>query len=305
MAALRALEAAARLRSYSRAADELHVTHGAVSHQIRGLETEFGLRLFQREGNEMSPLPAARRLAGTVAEALKVLEGGVARTRAEGAPNSLVVTTLATFARQLVTPRLHRFLEANTGLEIEIRADDDLADFVTDGVDVALRWGLGQWPGLVVEPLSMDSFYPVCSPAFLERHPMATLEDLIRAPRLRQRHLPWSMWFSVMGVEVEDAPGGLVFNHSGVQLDAAIDGLGIALARHGLARRELIDGRLVRPFPDAVAAEQGYFVVYRADSPKRPLIERFRDWVKAEIDAPVEDGALVNPAECLPSPAER
>jgi LysR family glycine cleavage system transcriptional activator len=227
-----------------------------------------------------------------------VLEGGVARARAEGAPDSLVVTTLATFARQLITPRLHRFIDANPGLEIEIRADDHLADFVTDGVDVALRWGLGAWPGLVVEPLSMDSFYPVCSPAFLERHPMATLDDLIRAPRLRQRHLPWSMWFSAMGVTVDDPPGGLVFNHSGVQLDAAIDGLGVALARHGLARRELIDGRLVRPFPDAVAAEQGYFVVYRPDNPKRALIERFGAWVRAEIDEP-----LSGLAECGP-PAE-
>src|SRR5690606_28991684 len=123
-AALRALEAAARLRSYSRAAEALFVTHGAVSHQIRALEEQFGLKLFRRDGNEMVPLPAARALADRVAEATRLLEDGVARLRAEGSPGVLVISTLPGFARRMLTHRLDRFAGQSPDLEIEIRAED-------------------------------------------------------------------------------------------------------------------------------------------------------------------------------------
>lgn len=281
--ALRALEAAARLKSYSRAAEELFVTHGAVSHQIRGLEREFGIKLFRREGNDMIPLPPAVKLAERVAEALGVLGQGVARLRAEGSPGVLVISTLPGFARRMLTPRLHRFATEHPDLEIEVRAEERLADFVTDGVDAALRYGPGGWPGVKADPLLMETLFPVCSPEFLRRHELKRPEDLLRVPLLRQRYRAWRLWFESVGLDADEPRGGLVFDDSSVLLDAAVEGLGVALARSGLADPDLREGRLVRPFPRAVRAEWGYFIVWREDSPKRELIERFRDWMKAEF----------------------
>ena len=281
--ALRALEAAARLRSYSRAAEELFVTHGAVSHQIRGLEQQYGVKLFRREGNDMTPLPAALKLAERVAEATRLLEDGVARLRAEGSPGVLVISTLPGFARRMLTPRLHRFAATAPDLEIEVRAEERLADFVTDGVDAALRYGPGGWPGVQADPLFIETLFPVCSPCFLKKHDLKTPEDLMRVPLLRQRHRAWRLWFESAGLEADEPKGGLVFDDSSVLLDAAVEGLGVALARSGLAEPDLREGRLVRPFPRAVRAEWGYFIVWRADSPKRAVIERFRDWMKAEF----------------------
>lgn len=281
--ALRALEAAARLRSYSRAADALFVTHGAVSHQIRALEEQFGLKLFRREGNDMVPLPAALRLAERVAEAIRLLEDGVARLRAEGSPGVLVISTLPSFARRALAHRLHRFAAHDPDLEIEVRTEDRLSDLITDGVDVAIRYGPGGWPGVEAEPLFIETLFPVCSPAFLRRHELRRPEDLTRAPLLRQRHRAWRLWFESVGLEADEPRGGLIFDDASLLLDAAVEGLGVALARSGLAEQDLREGRLVRPFPESLSAEWGYFVVWRADSPKRALVERFRDWMKAEF----------------------
>ena len=287
--ALRALEAAVRHRSYSRAAEALFVTHGAVSHQIRRLEEEFGVRLFRRDGARMTPTPAAERLAAKVAEATQLLDQGVARLRSEGAADVLVVSTLAGMARRMLTGRLGRFADLNPGVEIEVRAEERLADFLTDGVDLALRYGAPPWPGVEADELFRETLYPVCSPAFLERHDIRTQEDLTRVPLLRQRHRAWALWFDSVGLEADEPTGGLVFDDSDLLLDAAAEGLGVALARGRLAEPDLAEGRLVRPFPEEVKAQWGYYTVWRADSPKRTLIERFRDWLKAELTDPLAD----------------
>ncbi|WP_296818811.1 transcriptional regulator GcvA [Brevundimonas sp.] len=281
--ALRALEAAARLRSYSRAADELFVTHGAVSHQIRALEQRYGVKLFRREGNEMVPTAAAARLARAVAEASDLLTSGVARLQAEGAPNTLVLSTLGGFFQRMLAPRLHRFTEANPDLEIDIRAEERLADFVTDGVDLALRYGPGEWPGVRADLLFRETVFPVCSPEFQRRHGLSEPQDLLRVPLLRHRGRPWKAWFQMAGVEAEEPRGGVVFDDSSALLDAAVSGLGAALARSGLAGYDLDSGRLIRPFPEARQEPWGYFIVWREDSPKQAVIQRFRDWLGAEF----------------------
>ena len=281
--ALRALEAAARLRSYSRAADELFVTHGAVSHQIRGLEQRFGVKLFRREGNEMVPTAAASRLARAVSEASGLLTAGVARLEAEGSPNTLVISTLGGFFRRLLAPRMHRFTEVNPGLEIDIRSEDRLADFVTDGVDLALRYGPGGWPEVRSDLLFRESVFPVCSPEFQRRYALKAPADLLRAPLLRHRDRLWRAWFQRVGIEAGEPKGGLVFDESSALLDAAVAGLGAALARSGLVGFDLESGRLVRPFAEAQEEPWGYFIVWREDSPKQAIIQRFRDWMLEEF----------------------
>jgi len=282
---LRALEAAARLQSYSRAAAELHVTHGAVSQQIRGLQERFGLRLFRRDGNAMLPSETALRLARRVADAIRTLESGVAELNAERGASTLTVTTVSGFANRWLAPHMRDFAEHFPDVLVNIVSDDRLSDFRTDGADVGLRYGPGGWPDLEAEQLFRETLFPVCSPAFLDRWPLATPKDLTSAPLLRHRFWPWRLWFASVRLDYEEPPTGLLFDDSGLLAEAAAQGLGVALARSSLVAHDVQSGRLIRPFPAEIAAEFGHYVVWRADSRKLVLIGRFRDWLKGQIAA--------------------
>jgi LysR family glycine cleavage system transcriptional activator len=279
--ALRALEAAARHRSYSRAADELAVTHGAVSQQIRRLEEELGVTLFVRQGNLMVPTLQAQTLAGEVAEALKALRRGVEAVKVEaGAP--LVISTVPAFATRWLAPKLGRMTAEIEEAELLLRVETRMADFVTDGVDAGLRHGDGIWPGLEVAPLFMDRLFAVASPAFRDRHAIAAPADILDKPLLHHTVWPWRKWFERMGLGAAPPARGLVFEDSAMLLDAAIQGMGVALARSGLVGEDLRSGRLVRLFADELCADMGYFLVWRADNPKQARIHRLRDWLVAE-----------------------
>ncbi len=284
--ALRALESAARHRSYSRAAAELNVTHGAVSPQIRRLEAEFGLRLFHRQGNAMAPTPVAAALASRVSEALAVLERGVDELRSDADCGPLVLTVVSHFATRWLARRLARLTDDLGGERLTLRVEDRMVDFFSERVDVGLRHGSGDWPGLEATPLLMDSLFPVCSPEFLARYPLREPADLLKAPLLRQNGRPWSLWMRCVGVEAPPAQGGLIFEDSALLVDAALHGVGVALARSGLVEEDLRTGRLVRPFPESVDARAGYFVVWRGDNPKLPRILKLRDWLVAEAQIP-------------------
>lgn len=281
--ALRALEAAARHRSYSRAADELAVTHGAVSQQIRRLEDAFGARLFVRRGNLMEPTAAALKLAGRVAEAVATLAEGVADLTSEAARAPLMFSTVPAFAARWLAPRLGR-LPAGVG-ELQLRVEERMADLVSDGVDAGLRHGVGPWPGLVSTPLFPETLFPVCSPEFLTRHPIARPEDLRHVPLLRHTIWRWSLWFQVMRIEAPEQAGSLIFDDSALLVEAAAQGLGVALARNGLVDQDLASGRLVRPVEGEVGARGGYHFVWREDSPKLPRILGLRDWLLQEAAA--------------------
>jgi LysR family transcriptional regulator, glycine cleavage system transcriptional activator len=211
LVAFRALESAVRHHSYSRAAEELHVTHGAISQQIRRLEEQLGVPLFQRRGNGMEPLPAATRIATSVAAALALLERAVEETGPgkEGAP--LVLSVEQGFARRWLMPRLMR-LRAQTGeQDLDLRLENRLEDFVGDGIDAAIRYGDGVWPGLETSSLFKVRFFPVCSPAFLQAQPLAQLTDLYNVPLLRHTHPLWSWphWFHALGRRRQTGACGL------------------------------------------------------------------------------------------------
>lgn len=278
-----ALEAAARHRSYSRAAQELFVTHGAVSQQVRKLEEELGVQLFARRGNQMEPTPTGAALAARVGEAMETLRGGVESAR-RAASGPIVVSTGTAFATRWLVTQLAR-LTAETGeLDLTIRVEDRLADLSTDGSDVALRFGEGPWPGTESVRLIDEVMFPVCSPTLLARHPIERPEDLVAAPLLRHTDLPWSAWFKAMGVEAPVLAPALGFDNSAMMLDAAAQGLGFALARSGYAKRDLEDGRLVRPLPGQVEVETGHNFVWRAENPKLPRILKLRDWFLKETE---------------------
>lgn len=278
-----ALEAAARHKSYSRAADELFVTHGAVSQQVRKLEEELGVQLFTRRGNQMEPTPTGAALAVRIGEAMTTLRQGVDSAR-RAASGPIVISAGPAFATSWLSPQLAR-LSAETGeLDLTIRVEDRVSDLATDGVDVALRYGVGPWAGMESVRLMDERIFPVCSPALLARYPIEKPEDLVSAPLLRHTDLPWAVWFRAMGIEPPALRPALGFDGSAMMLDAAAQGLGFALARGGYAKRDLDEGRLLRPLPGSVDVETGHNFVWRAENPKLPRILKLRDWFLKETE---------------------
>jgi len=282
--ALRALEAAARHRSYSGAAKELSVTHGAISQQIRRLEAELGARLFERRGNAMIPTTDAQRLATEVSRGLDVLKNAVADFAAMAERDPLVVSLDAQFSARWLTSRLPRMLSDLAAETLELRVEERVANFTTDGVDMAVRYGSGRWPGVESAHLFSETLSPVCSPAFLASHPLADPTDLLAAPLLHHGHRPWSLWCREFGLEAP-APIGMVFEDSTMLLEAAAQGMGVALARSALIEQDLRTGRLVQPFDQHVASELGFWIVWRADSRKLRRIGALREWLLAEAAA--------------------
>ena len=276
-----ALEAAARHRSYSRAAAELFVTHGAVSQQVRKLEEELGVQLFARRGNQMEPTATGAALAAKVGEAMATLRQGVDSAR-RAASGPIVISTGPAFATSWLSPLLARLAAETAEPDLTIRVEDRVADMAADGVDIALRYGTGPWAGMESARLIDERVFPVCSPDLLARHPVTRPEDLLSAPLLRHTDLPWSIWFRAMGIAPPELRPALGFDGSAMMLDAAARGLGFALARGGYAKRDLEDGRLVRPLPGEVDVETGHHFVWRTENPKLPRILKLRDWFLKE-----------------------
>jgi LysR family glycine cleavage system transcriptional activator len=282
--ALRALEAAVRLRSYSRAAADLNVTHGAVSHQIRHLEQKLGVPLFQRRGNAMEPLPAAAKLAVSVTAALALLRRAVEEADSAGNLEPLVLSVEQGFARKWLTSNLGKLREIIGARDLDIRLENRLAEFVGDGVDAAIRFGEGNWPGFEILPLIKVSLFPVCAPDMLEHHPVRQLNDLYSCPLLRHTHPLWSWpsWFRSLGL-APPPDRGMVFDDSSLMLDAAAEGLGVALARSNLVQSDIAAGRLVRPLCDEIECTSGYFLVWKSNSPKLSQVIGLRDWLMHEV----------------------
>jgi LysR family glycine cleavage system transcriptional activator len=304
--ALRTLEAAARHGSYSAAARELGLTQGAVSQQIRGLEAEFGARLFQRRGNQMIPSPAAAKLAAEMRGAMEQLQAAVADLATAAAQDPLVLSMENRFATRWLGPKLARLLADPAGANLSLRVEERVADFTTDEVDAAIRLGRGDWTGLQAERLTTERFWIVCSPDFAARHQIATAADLLAVPLIHNPERLWQLLFDPLGLP-SPPPTGLLSDDSLLVLDAVARGLGAALVRSTLVEEDVRGGRLVRPLPDSIPLpinfvrpgklvrfvrdgdppppDFGYFLVWPADSRKQRRILALRDWLSAEVRA--------------------
>lgn len=284
--ALRALEAATRHRSYSRAAAELAVTHGAVSQQLRKLEAELGARLFNRQGNRMIPTPAAQRLAERIGGAIVDIREAVDDFTQAADCSPLVISLVPQFGTHWMPPRLPRLTVDPAGANLEFRIEDRVADFITDGVDMGVRYSRGPAPGFETSLLFEETLSPVCSPELAARLSISTPEDLLTAPLLRHVTRPWRLWFSGFGLQ-EPPPSGPIFDDGWMLVEAAAAGLGVALGRSSLINAHLASGRLVRLLPHVVDNDFAYYVAWRPDSPKLRRILALRDWLVAEAAASV------------------
>ena len=277
---LRAFEAAARLESFSRAADEISVTHGAVSHQIRSLERELGAPLFTRSGRRVVLTGVGRHFAERVHAALQELGEAAQFVRRSKGDRAISVSMTPGFAARWLMPRLGRFMERHPMIAVNMHASNTLVDFERDQVDLAVRFGPGTWPDVEAQKFLDEEFFPVASPRFNRGRLPAQPSELGRFQLMRSDDEPWTPWFRVAGVRLKE-PHSLIFSDSNLLVQAAVDGRGIALARSSIAEGDLRGGKLVRLFNVAVPAPGATYLVW----PKGRLSANaalFRDWLLEE-----------------------
>ncbi|MBC8339776.1 MAG: transcriptional regulator GcvA [Rhodospirillales bacterium] len=277
---LRAFEAAARHLNFTRAAEELNVTQAAVSHQIKGLEERLGQPLFRRLNRKLLLTDAGQTLLAPMTEAFSIMTDAVARIEGDDATGALTITTLDSIASNWLVPRLGRFRESHPDIDVRITISDSLVDFSEGGVDVALRYGLGDYPGLHVVPMMTEDLFPVCSPALLESGPpLNAPEDLRHYTLFHDDVLEgWTEWFAAAGVTGGDFTHGPAFSHSNLVMRSAIAGEGVALGRSQLVADELASGRLVKPFEISVPSTWAYYIVSAPAHANRQKVKAFREW---------------------------
>lgn len=301
LAAVRAFEAAARHENFTQAAAELGMTQAAVSYQIRLLEERLGLPLFVRTKRRVTLSEAGRKVAPLVSASLDgISEAFESVTREDD--GVLTISTAQTFASNWLAPRLGSFQIERPDLAVRLRTTHLLVDFARDDVDVAVRIGIGPWPGLSRHFLMRITGTPLCSPEFRDRHRIERPEDLLRVPRLSAQDPLWREWLRLAGVAEPDnaQPGGIRLDSQVAEGNAALAGHGVALLTPLFWRAELDSGRLVRLF-DTIAFERGsIWLVYPEHKRGRPKVRAFRDWIEREF----ADEATAGPPELFTPPEE-
>jgi len=280
---LRAFEAAARSESFTRAAKELHVTQGAISQQVKSLEAALGIRLFARERQRLALTDSGRDYLAVVRDALDRIAAGTDRVVKRQHSGILTISTSPDFAAKWLVNRLGSFAEKFPEIDLRISATLHHVDFTREDVDVAVRHGDGNWPGLECVRLCPEHLFPVCSPSLTTgRRRIAKPADLLKLPLLRlDEGNSWARWFESAGI-ADGTARGPIFNRASMLIDAAIDGQGVALARTSLAAWDLINGRLVRPIDVSLRLSNTYWIVCPRISTSHPKIAAFRDWMLAE-----------------------
>jgi LysR family glycine cleavage system transcriptional activator len=286
--ALRAFEAIARHLSFARAAEELHVTPAALSHQIRALESQLGLALFQRKTRAIELTEAGRLIYPGLHAGFASVRNAVGQLARARDTNVLVISATPGLSAKWLMPRLWRFLHAHPQIDARVSASLKLADLSVDGVDVAIRLSKGDHPELHVEKLFQDSMLPLCSPRLIEQG-LRSAADLPRFPLIHydiamsMRAPPtWADWFAVAGVTA-DATRGLKVDVADHALDAAVAGAGVSLSFKLIASDDVHAGRLVSPFGPELPLESGYHFVCPRGHETRPNVRAFRDWLFAEM----------------------
>jgi LysR family glycine cleavage system transcriptional activator len=302
--ALRAFEVAARRLNFTQTASELNLTQGAVSHQIRELETRLGVALFERRGRGLELSAAGQRYLPFVQDALDRLRTGGRALRPDRPDNTLTVSLSPPFAAKWLVPRLGAFLTTHSDLDLRISAAMHQVTFVDDGIDMAIRHGNGDWPDLHVTRLWTEEIFPVCSPALLANGPpLRKIADLAKHVLIHDRSRKgWGTWLDFLdtdtsGIDLDRGPG---FNETSLVIDAAVAAQGVALSRSALVAGDLAAGRLVQPLKETQPAPFAYWIVCPKADAARPNIVRFRDWLLAEAATDAENmpvaGSVIHPS---------
>jgi len=292
---LRAFEAAARHLSFTKAAAELHVTPAAISQQVRQLEDHCQVKLFRRMTRSLALTERGEAALPFLRDGFDRLAEAAHEMRRKADDTILTVSVPPTFGARWLLPRLERFRAQNPAIDIRVDATDRMVDFRSEQVDLAIRYGPGQYPGLESEPLMSDTAFPACAPSLLEGpQPLKTPADLAHHTLLHSgdatddgRVATWPMWLKAAGVEGVDATRGMSFSIGSLAIQAAIEGHGVALVSGPTVEADLAAGRLVRPFAPSAWEDTtfGYHLVVPPDLAGLPKVEAFRAWALAEAGA--------------------
>lgn len=285
LSALPFFEAAARHLSFSKAADELSVTPGAVSRAISNLEEQLNVLLFERKTRSVRLTEVGEPYARAIRETLDQLAAATAQATARQSNTTLNVSTSDGFAGRWLVPRLYRFHRAHEQIDVRVATTGKLATFLGDGIDVAIRYGAGSYAGLTSEFLMEEEVFPVCSPKLLKgAHPLRKPEDLKHHTLIRDTYpIDWKAWLASAGVKGVDPRKGLTFDSYTFAIEAAAQGEGVALGRTMLVATDLAAGRLVRPFKQSIKAGSSFYLVYPPDAIRQSKVRAFRDWLLTEI----------------------
>ena len=285
LTAIRAFEAAARHGSFTSAAAELGMTQAAVSYQIRVLEDRVGLSLFARRARGVTLTPDGARLAERAGEALEILRQAFADAR-HASDETLVISVLATFAAQVLAPRLGRFQIDHPEVTTRVEVDHRYADLQAGEASVAIRAGLGHWPGLRADFLMHPDYAPMVSPAFVRQHGLPRQPaDLLDLPLIDAEDEGWAEWFKVAGLTPPRAPRGgrSLLRTQLLTAQAAIAGQGVCLLNPLLFTDMLARGELIQPFDIRWKDRISMWLVYPERRRNAPAIRAFRDWLLAEM----------------------
>jgi LysR family transcriptional regulator, glycine cleavage system transcriptional activator len=285
--ALRAFEAAARHLSFTKGAAELNVTQGAVSHQVKGLEDQLGLKLFLRRHQGLVLTEAGQSCQRFVRDAFDTLSSGFDAMLTKDDAGVLTVSVSPNFATKWLVPRIGKFAESFPEIDLRISSQLRHVDLHREDVDVAVRHGEDEWPDLDAVCLMAETLFPVCSPALMEgEYPLSNPENLKHHTLLHlDQREEWRDWLDAAGINGVELSKGAVFNQTSLALDAAAVGQGVALGRSALAAPDLLAGRLVRPFEFSLPVAYAYYIVCPKPTAERPKIKAFREWLVSEAKA--------------------
>jgi len=289
LTAIRAFEAAARHLSMAKAARELGVSAGAVSHQVRQLEEYFGTRLFLRETRKVSLTSAGQACLPALTEGLDRIEEAMRRLTQANKPGRVTLSVESSFAEGWLIPRLTRFNEAYPEIVVELIGRPIVPETMAYKTNIAIAYGPRRYQGLVVERIMDEAIFPVCSPAFQEKHALRSPVDLRGVPFLhddtmsRNAWFPdWQMWLNAQNVIDLNTADGHRFTAAGMALESARQGQGIVLGRGALVERDLEAGALVAPFGADGAPTFEYYVLGLHAALEQPQVALFRDWLLKE-----------------------
>ncbi|MCW8885325.1 MAG: transcriptional regulator GcvA [Motiliproteus sp.] len=293
--ALRAFEAAGRHESLKKAAEELHVTTGAISQQIKLLEEHLGVDLFRRLSKSVRLTEAGKASLPIIEEAFELLREGAATAQNYRSGSIISVSVAPSFGMKWLLPRLDQFCKDHPEIDLKVDASTREVDFAHEEVDLAIRYGPIKERGMHIEVLTEEEVFPVCSPRLLERPGQLPLkltqpQQLVDFPLLhleRRRnddHFPnWTQWLESAGVKGLDFQHGMSFSMSNMVLQAAIDGQGVAMGSSVLAADDLKAGRLIRPFQDSLTARYSYYLICSKNLSRQPEVIQFIEWIRSEI----------------------
>ena len=285
---LQLFEAAGRNLSFKKAAQELFLTPSAISHQIKALEENLGMALFTRQARGVKLSVAGVTYLEVVQQTFQTLEHGTLQLKKQHLSQSLRIATFSTIASNIIIPRLSLFQQAFPEIELNIETSTDLVDLRYDEIDIALRLGKGDWPGVISEKIFDLQVSPMCSPAFAQMHTLSSVCQIPHVPLIKLSNMEdaWSNWAKNVGLTGLELHSSLILDSYDAAIQAAQQGLGLALGALPLETSALSNAQLVKPFKEKIQFEQSCYAVYLPQDKQRQDISVFLHWFKQQVESP-------------------